>query len=180
MSPRRPAPQRKAGFTLVELMIAVAIVAILAAIALPSFQSSLRSNRAATATNEMLASLSLARSEAIRNNRGASICPSADGAACSASWDDGWIVWVDANEDNTVNPGENVIRFSRGNDRLEVGSTAGVYRFDSRGRRAVPAGGAPENITLQPDECGGHDFRRTLLVSPTGQVRKAGAPGACS
>lgn len=180
MSSRHYTRGEMAGFTLVELVIAVAIVAILAALALPSFQSSLRSNRAATATNEMLASLSLARSEAIRNNRGASICASADGAVCSGDWNDGWLVWADTNRDNDVNAGETVIRFSRGSDRLEVGSSAGVLRFDSRGRRIVPAGAVIETITLQPDECGGANYRRTLLVNASGQVRRNGAPGACS
>jgi type IV fimbrial biogenesis protein FimT len=154
-------------------------VAILAAIALPSFQDSLRSNRAATTTNSMLASLSLARSEAIRNNRTASICPSADGAACGADWSAGWLVWEDVNLDNTVNAGEAVLRFSQGSDRMVVQSSAAVLRFDSRGRRALPTGAGAGTITLQPDACGGNNYRRTLSIGATGQVRKDGALGVC-
>ncbi len=168
------------GFTLVELMIAVAIVAILAALAFPSFQGTLRSNRAATSTNEMLASLSLARTEAIRNNRGASICPSADGASCGADWNAGWLVWADTNADNAVNGGETVIRFSRGSPRILVVSAAAVLSFDSRGRRTAPAGAAQLGIAIRPDECGGESYQRNLVINPSGQVRKDGAPGVCT
>ncbi len=83
--------RRADGFTLVELMVTVAMLAILSAIAFPSFQSTLRSNRVATATNEMIAAIALARSEAVRNNRGSSICASSDGqfvvaAGATAGW----------------------------------------------------------------------------------------------
>ena len=68
------------GFTLIELLVTISIMAILLTIALPSFQGSMRSNRVATTSNELLASLSLARSEAIRSTRGGGVCASADGA----------------------------------------------------------------------------------------------------
>ena len=66
-----------AGISLIELLVAVAIVAILLAIAFPNFEGSMRRNRLATTTNELLGSVALARSEAIRNTRGAGICASA-------------------------------------------------------------------------------------------------------
>ena len=62
--------RRQNGFTLVELMVTVAVLAILSTIAYPSFQSTIRSNRVATTTNELIASLALARSEAIKNTHG--------------------------------------------------------------------------------------------------------------
>src|SRR5690606_28438934 len=95
----------QSGFTLIELMVAISIVAILLALGLPSFQASLRSNRVTTATNEMLASLSLARTEAIKGIGTAGVCPSSDGSTCGAGtdWSGGWLVWrTDATGAGTV------------------------------------------------------------------------------
>ena len=68
-------PRRQnTGFSLIELMVVIAIVAVLLTLGLPSFQSSLRSNRIATTSTELLASLALARSEAVRSTRGGGVC----------------------------------------------------------------------------------------------------------
>ena len=61
------------GFTLVELMITIAVLAIGSALAYPSFSGVMRSNRVATSTNGLLAAFNLARSEAIRTNRGGGV-----------------------------------------------------------------------------------------------------------
>ena len=99
------------GFTLIELMVAIAVLAIMLAIGLPSFQGSLRSNRVATSTNDMLAALSLARTEAIRNTRGSAVCASADGLACDGEWDQGWLVFSDTDRNGALNAGEVILRY---------------------------------------------------------------------
>lgn len=166
---------RQVGFTLIELMVTIAVLAILLALALPSFQQTLRSNRAATATNDMLASLSLARSEAIRSARGGAVCSSNDGAACNGSWSDGWLVWADADADGTLDAGETVLRYSRGDARLVAAGPGTVIAFDARGRRRAAAA---QTLTLRPAECGGQPLQRTLTISAAGQVRVA--KGSCS
>src|SRR5690554_2596394 len=90
---------RQRGFSLIELMVTVAIVANLVAIGLPSFQSSMRSNRVATGTNELMASFALARTEASRSPGGAAICSTENGTACGGGWNDGWMVWIDMDGD---------------------------------------------------------------------------------
>ena len=166
---------RQSGFTLVELMIAIAVVAVLLGLALPSFQQSMRSNRVATATNEMIAALSLARSEAIRNNGGGAVCPSTNGTACGASWSDGWLVWADTNGNSTLDAGEAVLRYSQGNPRLAVSNTGGTVAFDSRGRRRAVG---DQTLTLRPDECASQPLQRTLTINASGQVTTV--RGACS
>ena len=81
------------GFTLTEMMIAITVMAILMAVAVPSYRdASLGSQLRATA-NELFGSITLARSEAIKRNAVVTLCVSADGAACSAGgWEQGWIV----------------------------------------------------------------------------------------
>ncbi|MCD9029779.1 GspH/FimT family pseudopilin [Luteimonas sp. BDR2-5] len=162
------------GFSLIELVIVIAVAAVLLAIALPSFQSVFRSNRVATATNEMIATLSLARGEAIRNARGAIVCPSADGAICGDDWTAGWIIWAD-HDGNGVPDDDEVIRFVQGKSRTVVeGPEAGV-QFDPRGRIV----GAATSVAVQPDECGGQALRRIITIGVTGQVSRASAMEVC-
>ena len=169
------------GFSLVELMITIAIVAILVALAFPSFEDSLRNNRVTSTTNELIASLSLARMEALRNPGGAFICTSSDGATCSGSggsWNDGWIVWIDANGDG--NPGganDRVLRYVEGKHRLDVsaaspgGATfANRIRFDNRGRVDTHT----RQIEVQPDTCPtGRQLVSEINIALTGQARSS-------
>lgn len=67
--------KRQGGFTLVELMVTIAVLAIISAIAYPSFTSIINSNRLTAAANEVLASAQLARSEAVRLNQTVALCP---------------------------------------------------------------------------------------------------------
>ena len=85
---------RQTGFTLLELMIVVAIAGIVMAIGVPSFQSITTNNRIAANTNEFITALNLARSEAVKRGAAVSVCKSANGATCTTSgdWDQGWIV----------------------------------------------------------------------------------------
>ena len=168
-------PERQTGFTLVELMITIAVAAVLLAIALPSFQQSLRSNRVATATNEMIGALSLARSEAIRNNGGGAVCSSANGTACGGNWSDGWLAWADTNGNGALDAGERVLRYSQGNARLAVTNSGGTVSFDSRGRRRAVG---DQTLTLRPDECASQPLQRTLTINASGQVTTV--KGACS
>ncbi len=91
-------PRRRCkGFTLVELMVTIVIVAVLLAIALPSFRNVIQRNRVATASNDLLASLSYARTTAIYRHQLVSMCPSADGTSCTSAgqaFEPGWIVYT--------------------------------------------------------------------------------------
>ncbi|WP_328822300.1 GspH/FimT family pseudopilin [Aquipseudomonas guryensis] len=90
----RFALKRSVGFTLVELMIAMAILGILATIALPAFDSFILGSRLRTYSNDFAAAARLARSEALKRNAQVRLCMSADGLSCttSGSWEQGWIV----------------------------------------------------------------------------------------
>lgn len=91
-----------AGFTLMELIVAMAIVAILVTIGIPSFQTLISENRMTSGANAFVVSLNLARSEAIKRSRRVSLCSSADGATCSGGgYHQGWIVFVDPNNNCT-------------------------------------------------------------------------------
>ena len=87
------------GFTLVELLVSMAVMAILLTLAVPAFSEAMVSSRLTSVANSFLSHLYLARSEAIKRNGRAVLCKSADGLACSGSggWHQGWILFHDAN-----------------------------------------------------------------------------------
>jgi type IV fimbrial biogenesis protein FimT len=176
-----------AGFTLIELVVTVAVIAILAALAFPSFESTMRSNRVATTNNQLVASLALARSEAIRSTRSAGICAAnADGSNCGTDWSLGWLVWTNTDADPDFDPAKDtVVRYVQVHSQLAMaaanGDEAGIQPrifFDNRGRvQNAPAAGSI-GIKLQPDHCPtGENVVRVLTVMGTGQADSV--KGAC-
>lgn len=93
------------GFTLVELMVTISVLAVLMAVGIPSFQGVIASSRVTTATNDFMATLAQARSNAIRRGARVTVCKSADGATCvtTGGWEQGWIMFNDDNH-SAVNP----------------------------------------------------------------------------
>lgn len=88
------------GFTLVELMVVLVIVAVLLGIALPAFSVLSLRTKLKSYANEMVASVYLARSEAIKRNARMTLCiakPAADECEGSGSWEQGWVL-MDPNE----------------------------------------------------------------------------------
>jgi len=102
-------PKSTSGFTLLELIIAISIAGILMAMAIPSFNNVIRNNRLTTYTNELVTSLNLARSEAVK--RGVSVSVRRIASGTGTYWGtSGWNVFVDNDEDGILDTGEEVLR----------------------------------------------------------------------
>lgn len=86
------APVASRGFTLVELMVVLAVLGIVLGIAIPNFQRVVVSNRMAAQANDLITALSLARSEAVKRAAQVTVCASSDRATCTGGWAQGWIV----------------------------------------------------------------------------------------
>ena len=109
---RRAMKAKQSGFTLVELMFTITVLAVLLGIGVPNFRDFIRNSRLTSAANDLLADLNLARSEAVKRRVPVTLCKS-DGAACvdDASPFRRWIVFVDdANPAVSVNTDGNGIR----------------------------------------------------------------------
>lgn len=90
-------------------MVVLTIVALFLTIAVPAFRGLIQYHKVTTATNDLFAAVTLTRSEAIGRGIRVDLVPAGDGS----DWSKGWIVFVDQNDDQKVNPGERVI-FSHG------------------------------------------------------------------
>ena len=95
---------RAAGFTLIELMVTIAIAAILMVVAVPSFVSFQRNSELTGAANSLLASINAARGEGMKRNMTAIIVPKD-----MALWKSGWIVFVDVDRSETFSAGDILI-----------------------------------------------------------------------
>lgn len=100
------------GFTIIELLVTVAVLAIVLSVGVPSFVDLIRNNRAATEANLFIGALSVARSEAIKRGSRVTICKTSDQLSCTTSgdWAQGWLVFADPNENASVDAGEPVIQ----------------------------------------------------------------------
>jgi type IV fimbrial biogenesis protein FimT len=116
------------GFTLIELLVVVTISAILAAVAVPIFQTSIANMRATDATNSLIASIELARAEAIRRGQRVFLCRATStaptGCASAGDWADGWVVWTNV-PTGTTTEAEGSTEIDA-DDRLQVQGSLGA------------------------------------------------------
>lgn len=159
------------GFTLIELMIALAVAAILMAAAMPSMSALVARNQLASASNEVVAHLNLARTEAVNRGRTAGICGSSDGFSCDGAWAQGYAVWVDTNRNDVVDAPDEIIRFAQVQaDSVTLATDGAQVAFNARGRptRAVTA------WSITSAKCKpGKPLVNTIAVSTTGRVSQA-------
>ena len=134
------------GFTLIELMVTVAVLGIVVGFAVPGFQSVVNGNRLTGAANELIATMQVARTEAIRRNRRVAVCASAnanagDAATCATSNLDGFIAYVDADPHGNFDKAKDtLLRNTAFPGALEVtGNTFLDYRSDGLARDASGA-----------------------------------------
>lgn len=172
----------QAGFTLIELMVGVAIMAILLAVGVPSFQSAVASNRLTSSTNDVVSALALARTEAIRRGTRVTVCKSANATACTTGggWAQGWLIFIDttrSSTDATVDSGEAIlaVNAAASGNIVMVGS-AGVPNFVSFASdgQAKLMSGASQAGTLRVCSTAGAlaDTRRArdIAITASGRV----------
>ncbi|MFK7852761.1 MAG: GspH/FimT family pseudopilin [Granulosicoccus sp.] len=123
--------RRNSGFTLVELLIALAVTGVLLSVATPGFQSFMQGARQVTSYNKVASVLRFARSEAIKRSVAVSVCPRASNTTCGTDWSEGMLVYDDAMANGT--PGvldgtDSVVRVIKMNSAGVTVSASAIIR----------------------------------------------------
>lgn len=183
------ASRTQRGFTLMELMVVLAIVGVIMGLAIPNFGVYIRNSRLTGAANDLLGSIARARTEAIKRQVSVVVCatdsPDADPPVCSTAdtaWRQGWVVWVDT--DNNWAPGAAVAEpVLERHPALDVSLTvrsdnSDRVKYGATGFSAPPSAGfvSTTNIAMCDDRgtdptIAGVSAARALRISATGRPR---------
>ena len=173
-----PASARLRGLTLVELLVVVAIGAILAAIAVPSLQATMEKNQLDTVSNQVVAAFAMARSEAVRAPDATLLISNFNGAV--ADWGGGWTTRstapggaINKLQEPRVLPGRLTMY---GNAQAALG----VFGFDAMGRLVSGAGPAQPLVFVICSGTSLANHSRAVVVTPSGRASVApiGTTGA--
>ena len=156
----------RSGFSLIELMVTVALISILLTLGVPSFSAILRNMTLTSQANNFVAAINLARSEAIRRNTAVTLSATASNLTQN-HWELGWQIWVDRNGNGTLDNGELLRLFPDMGAGTLVSNTS-LVRFSGNGfiEGQIHAAALRHGVTdhLQgggfPCACIGNDFKR--------------------
>ena len=187
--------KKYSGFTLIELMVVLAVAAVLISVGLPKMSVFFKGNRMVTNANDLLSGLHVARSEAIKRNSRVSICKSTNAgdaepkcATGAEGWDEGWFVFVEGRDEGndfgayTAATDGPILRINTGAEGSNVTITAGdvgvdkYVSFTSRGAPKLKNGSTQSGVFMVCDDRGlknaaGGVVARGVLLNASGRVR---------
>ncbi len=168
------------GFTVIELLAGVAIVAIVLVWGVPSVAEALDAARVRATASGLHAALALARTQAITTQTRIVLCASADAAACGTArdWNRGWIAFADRDRDDRRDPDEALILVERRGARPDVSVASSTGRPRVRYRPDGFAGGT--NLTFSVCGPGARVAGRIVVVSNVGRARVAALPAGAA
>jgi len=174
------------GFTLVELLVTLAVAAILLSAAAPNFRNAIQDSQQSSCIYDLIGAMQYARSEAIKQSSRISVCALADDGSCGNNWNNSWQVFVDTGATiGAIDAGETILRTgcSMPSD-LKVSNTARLrnngsgdaardfVRFGPRGTSNWRGGG-----TFLFCDSRGIDYAVGINLSISGDIRRARRDG---
>lgn len=165
------------GFSLIEMLVVVAIASTLASVGIPMLRDLVRSVQLASTASTFVSHMHLARTEAIRRSSRVVLCKSADGSTCTSGggWEQGWIVFRDANANARREPGESIVQYGppvAPGLRILGNATVGNYiSFQETGETRLAGGGFQAGTLLFCQASSMKTQARQIVISSVGRAR---------
>ena len=178
---RRDTPSPADGMTLIELLVTLAVAAIVVALGAPSFMRVLARHAIAAQAEELQDAVRMGRTEAMRRSGPAVLCrtEAADAGHCAGSggsWQT-WLLFADTDRNGTFNAGDSLLReHLEASRRMTVSSDAASIRFEATGIAHSEAGNT--TIVLSPND-GDRAQQRQVCVNTRGEVVVIAGDAAC-
>ena len=154
--------KENSGFTIIELLITVAIAGTLLAVALPSYRDQVANNCLTANVNELVVSLQLARSEATRRRQ--SVLVTATTPTATNEWGAGWTVWQDIDDDSAIDDIEKIKVVTTTCSATTIDETGNDSEFEYRPTGFIDDAGTFNVCDDRTGETG-----RQLSISVTGR-----------
>ena len=177
-------PCTQSGLTLIELLVTLAISAVLVSLSVPSFRTLIQRNRIASEVNFFVGDLQFARSEAIKRGLPVTLCVSNDGSTCADAntWHQGWVVFSDVDGSGTLDGADEVLRVQKGwttGDTLVASPSLVAVSFSRDGfALGLPAGSVTLPLRTSPVN---DTATRCIVLNRVGrQVVHSPGTGTCT
>lgn len=169
---RPPTSDFCAGFSLIELMIVVAIIGVTLAIGVPSFNSLTLNSRLNTQANTVLSSMLLARSEAIKRGYNVRVTPVSACSTPCTEWGEGWQVVLDRDGDDSVDSDDEVVRYFETLKKSTLAPEASSVTEISFLASGFTKDASEMELELKDEVCTtGRERMRVISVAPAGFVQ---------
>jgi type IV fimbrial biogenesis protein FimT len=158
--------QYSLGFSLVELVAALAVLAVATTLAVPSFASIVQASKSASARDQVMMMLYSARNTAVSRRQEVIVCAGSAIAGCTSNWSDGAIVFADVNRNRVLDGSESVVASLNDTELAGVAlrGNRAFTRFNMQGR----ASGTNQTIRVCLP---GSPNALSVVVSNSGRIR---------
>lgn len=156
------------GFTLIELIVTLSIATIISVAAIPAMYTIITKQQIRSQAYELVASINLTRSEAIKRGHPVMLCKSEDGQTCEEDieWDRGWLIFADTNGNKKYEPSETIIRtYDKVPGKIQITNSRKNVAYRASGRLSS------QNGSFRIKDRSGEMKTRKVIISRGGRVR---------